>query len=101
PFRWLWYGQLTSQLGDWFDLIAVCTLLLNLTGSGAAVGLLLVMQFLPAAFVGLGAGVLIDRLPRKWIMIGADLGCAGLVLLYLFVHSADQIWLIYLITLLK
>src|SRR3712207_8635021 len=35
-FRRLWYGQLTSQLGDWLDTIALYTLLLRLTGSGAA-----------------------------------------------------------------
>ena len=31
-FRLLWLGQVVSQLGDWFDTIAVMTLVLNLTG---------------------------------------------------------------------
>ena len=31
-FRQLWLGQVVSQLGDWFDTIAVMTLVLNLTG---------------------------------------------------------------------
>ena len=37
-FRRLWYGQIVSQLGDWFDLIALYALLQRLTGSGQAVG---------------------------------------------------------------
>ncbi len=78
-FRWLWYGQLVSQLGDWLDSIAIFSLLLALTGSGTAVSLVIVSQFLPPALVGLGAGVVVDRLPRKQVMIAADLIRAALV----------------------
>src|SRR5215510_15758437 len=90
-FRRLWYGQVVSQLGDWFDSIALYALLLRLTGSGQAVGALLVAQFLPSTVVGLWSGVIIDRLPRKALMIGADIGRALLVLLYLLVHDANHI----------
>lgn len=100
-FRRLWYGQVTSQLGDWLDSIALYTLLLRLTGSGAAVGALLVAQFLPSALVALGAGVVVDRFRRRHVMIAADLGCAALVLLFLLVRTADQIWIIYAATVLK
>lgn len=101
PFRRLWYGQIVSQLGDWFDSIALYTLLLHLTNSGQAVGALIIAQFLPSAFVGLGAGVIIDRLPRKLVMVATDLLRALLVLLFLLVRNPDQIWLIYLITIIK
>lgn len=100
-FRWLWYGQIVSQLGDWFDSIALFALLLRLTGSGTAISILLVAQNLPPAIVGLWAGVVIDRLPRKHIMIMADLGRAALVLLFLFVRSPELIWLVYVVTTLK
>jgi MFS family permease len=80
-FRRLWYGQVVSQLGDWFDSIALFALLLRLTGSGQAIGALLVAQFLPVAIVGLFAGVVVDRLPRKLVMIVSNLGSAALVLL--------------------
>lgn len=100
-FRRLWYGQVTSQLGDWLDAIALYTLLLRLTGSAAALGGLLVAQMLPPALVGLGAGVVVDRLPRRAVMIAADLGCAAAVLLFLFVRSADQVWIIYVVTVFK
>ena len=72
-FRRLWYGQVISQLGDWFDSIALYALLWRLTGSGQVVGALLVAQFLPATLVGLWAGVIIDRLPRKVVLITADM----------------------------
>src|SRR6185503_4360928 len=101
PFRRLWYGQVVSQLGDWFDSIALYALLLRLTGSGQAVGALMVAQFLPSTFVGLWSGVIVDRLPRKLVMIAADLGRALLVLLYLLVRDADHIWIIYVVMVLK
>src|SRR6266511_3016251 len=100
-FRRLWYGQVVSQLGDWFDSIALYALLFRLTGSGQAVGALLVAQFLPAAIVGLWAGVVVDRLPRKLVMIAANLGSAALVLLFLLVHDPGQVWIIYIVTILK
>jgi MFS family permease len=101
PFRRLWYGQVVSQLGDWFASIALFTVLLKLTGSGQAVGLLLVAEFLPGALVGPFAGVIVDRLPRKLVLIATDVGRALLVLGLLFVQGADQIWLIYLLVALK
>jgi Major Facilitator Superfamily len=101
PFRRIWYGQVVSQLGDWFDSIALYALLLRLTGSGQAVGLLLVAQFLPSTIMGLWAGVLVDRLPRRLVMIVSDLGRALLVLLFLLVHDSSQIWIIYVVTVLK
>jgi MFS family permease len=100
-FRRLWYAQIVSQLGDWLDSIALYALLYRITGSAQAVGGLLVAQFLPSALVGLWAGVLIDRLPRKWVMIAADLGRALLVLPFLFVHDAGDVWIVYLCTVLK
>jgi hypothetical protein len=100
-FRMLWYGQLVSQLGDWFDSIAIFALLLRLTGSGTAVSLVLVAQFLPPAIVGLWAGVVVDRLPRKQVMIAADIVRAALVPLLLLIQSPDMVWLAYVATALK
>lgn len=100
-FRRLWYGQVISQLGDWFDTIALYTLLLRLTGSGQALGALIIAQSLPQTVVGLGGGALIDRVPRKFILVGSDLGRALLVLLFLLVHARSHIWIIYGVTILK
>jgi MFS family permease len=101
-FRCLWYGQVASQLGDWLDFIALSTLLLRLSGSpGSAVAGLLVAQALPFVVVGMSAGVLADRLPRKAILIATDLGRALLVLLFLFVREPGQVWLVYAVLFLK
>lgn len=100
-FRRLWYGQVVSQLGDWFDSIALYALLPQITGSESSVGLLMLAQFLPSTVVGLWAGVVIDRLPRKAVMIATDLGRALCVLPLLFVQSANQAWLVYLLVALK
>lgn len=101
PFRRLWYGQVVSQLGDWFDAIALYALLPRLTGSAQSVGLLLLAQFLPTAIVGPWAGVIVDRLPRKATMIASDVGRAALVLSLLLVRDASMVWLVYLAVALK
>ena len=70
--RYLWWGQIVSQLGDWFNSIALYSLLFALTGSATSIALLLVLQLLPAAVVTPLAGVVIDRFDRRTIMIAAD-----------------------------
>ncbi|MFN2533608.1 MAG: hypothetical protein ABR555_20195, partial [Pyrinomonadaceae bacterium] len=45
-FRTLWLGQVVSQMGDWFDTIAVYTIALQLTGSSRSVALIMVARFL-------------------------------------------------------
>lgn len=97
-FRQLWLGQVVSQMGDWFDTIALYTIILKLTGSGRDVGLLLVARFVPSFFFGPISGVIADRFSRQRIMIVSDLLRAVVVLGFLFVRRADQLWLIYVLT---
>lgn len=97
-FRQLWLGQVVSQLGDWFNTIALYTIILNLTGSGRDVGLLLVARFLPSFVFGPLSGVLADRFSRRSIMIISDLLRALTVLGFLVVRRADQLWIIYVLT---
>ena len=94
-FRRLWVGRLISQTGDWFNSVALFTLLLNLTGSGEAVGLVLIIKLLPQFFVGPLAGVVADRFNRKTIMIWADVLRGLLVFGFLFVERAEQVWIVY------
>lgn len=100
-FRQLWLGQVVSQMGDWFDTIALYTIILNLTGSGRDVGLLLVARFVPSFVFGSLSGVVADRFSRRTIMIVSDLLRALVVLGFLFVRRADQLWIIYLLTVLQ
>ncbi len=100
-FRLLWLGQVVSQLGDWFDTIALFTLVLKLTGSGRAVGLVLVARFLPSVVLGPLSGVLADRFDRRRIMIASDAARALVVLGFLFVRDPEHVWLVYLLTVLQ
>src|SRR5882724_2532611 len=79
-FRNLWLGQVVSQMGDWFDTIALYTIILNLTGSARNVGLLLVARFVPCFVFGPLSGVLTDRFSRRTLMILSDLLRAVVVL---------------------
>src|SRR5215204_6593187 len=100
-FRQLWLGQVVSQMGDWFNTIALYTIILKLTGSGRDVGLLLVARFVPSFLFGPLSGVIADRFSRRRIMIVSDLLRAVVVLGFLFVRRADQLWLIYVLTVLQ
>ena len=94
-FRLLWLGQLVSQLGDWFNSVAVYALLLDLTGSATAVAAMVVVQLLPSAFVGPYAGVVVDRLDRRHVMIAADVVRGCVVLGLLLVRSVESVWVAY------
>src|SRR5205085_2072146 len=100
-FRLLWLGQVVSQLGDWFDTIALFTLVLRLTGSGSAVSLVLVARFLPSVVFGPLSGVFADRFNRRTLMIASDAARALVVLGFLFVRRPEQVWLVYVLTVLQ
>ena len=69
-FRLFFGGQLISQIGNWLTLIAQALLVLKLTDSGFALGLLAACQFGPVLIVGAWAGLVADRSDkRKLLMI--------------------------------
>lgn len=100
-FRFLWFGQVVSQMGDWFDTIAVYTIALTLTGSTRSVALIMVARFLPSVVMGPLSGVIADRFSRRTIMIASDIVRAVVVLGFLFVRRPDQMWLVYVLTVLQ
>lgn len=100
-FRMLWLGQVVSQMGDWFDMIAVYTVVLQLTGSSRSVALIMVARFLPSVFMGPLSGAVADRFSRRSIMIISDVLRAIVVLGFLFVRRPDQMWLVYALTVLQ
>lgn len=97
-FRNLWLASVVSLAGDWFNTIASLIIVNRYTDSGLAVSWILLARLLPIFFVGPLAGVVADRFNRKHIMVLSDLLRAGIVLSFLFVNSAERIWLIYLLT---
>ena len=94
-FRRLWFAQIISEIGDWFYVVAIYSLLLELTGRASSVALALVLQVLPQTFFGPVAGVINDRLRRKHVMIFADLARALIVAAMILVRSRSTVWLIY------
>jgi len=85
-------------LGDWFNNIAVLILVLALTHSSLAVGVTLAMRVIPYLIAGPIGGVLSDRLRRTWVMIACDLIRSVLALGFLFVRSAEDMWLVYMLS---
>jgi len=94
-FRRLCAANAVSQLGDWLNVVALFSLLIELTGKGESVALVLVTRLLPAFFVGPAAGVLADRISRRAILVVCDLTRAGLVLCLLFVRKPEHAPLAY------
>src|SRR5262249_37886198 len=65
----LWAGQLTGQIGDSFNYIAVAWLVLQLTGSSFALGSVLTAAAVPRALLMLLGGAVNDRLSPRLTMI--------------------------------
>jgi MFS family permease len=97
-FRYLWFGQIVSLLGDWFNLIASASLIAELTQSGAAIGGLFVVRMLAPFLVSPIAGVVADRYNRKYILIATDIARALTVVGFLFIREPGQIWMLYALT---
>lgn len=96
-FRKLYVGQTISLLGDWFNYIAVQTLVFELTKSGLATGIALITSTLPAFFLTPLAGAVVDRFDRRKIMITADVARTFIALGMLVVRTTDEIPLIYVL----
>ncbi len=96
-FRRLWFGQLVSLLGDWFNTIALYSLIASLTGSPLAMGGVFLFKMVPWALASPVAGLLVDRFNRRRIMIAADLLRAATVLGFLLIDSAEEVPLAYVL----
>ncbi|MFN8540709.1 MAG: MFS transporter [Thermomicrobiales bacterium] len=99
-FPLLFLGQAVSQLGDWMNRVALLVLAYALTGQGLAVAIATLAQLLPRAFMLPFGGVLADRFPKRRLMIATDLARALLAASLIFVDRADQLWWVYLSTVL-
>lgn len=100
-YRRFWISGVISQAGDWFNYIAIFVLLTRLTGSGEAVSWFLIAKFIPTTLLGPAAGVVADRFNRKVILIFCDITRVFVVLAYLLVQDADQVFLVFLLALVQ
>jgi MFS family permease len=94
-FTRLYAAQLVSFGGDWFASVALLALVLEKTGSATLAGLVIAAQTLPFAIVSPFAGVVVDRIDRRLVMISADVVRALLALGFLAAQSRETIWIIF------
>jgi len=90
-FRLLFLSILGSSIGTFLAAIALAIDVKDRTNSGLWVGAVLVVEFLPAIFVGLALGPLLDRLERRSLMVGADLARVAVFCTLPFATSAGEI----------
>ena len=93
-FRLLFLAAFGSGFGNWLAVIALQVDIFDRTHSGWWVGDLLIANILPAVFIGLLLGPLVDRLSRKGLMIGSDLVRLAVFAALPFADSAA--WIIVL-----
>src|SRR5579863_1056564 len=95
-YRYTWMGQVVSETGDYFNNIAVFALVMEKSGSGLVVSGVMLSRAIPAVLAGPLAGVLLDRLDRKRIMIASDLIRAAVALGFILALRTDRASLLYL-----
>jgi len=90
-FRLLFGATAASGIGNWLAVIALQVDVYDRTHSGWWVGALLIANILPAVFVGLLLGPLVDSLSRKWLIIASDVGRLAVFVLLPFATSAPEV----------
>jgi MFS family permease len=93
-FLIFWFGQLVSLLGTNMSRFALTIWAWEITGQATALALVAVFAFAPTVIVSPIAGAMVDRLPRKLMMMLSDAaaGLASLIILLLYLSGNLQIW---------
>ena len=97
-FRRLWTGQVVSEVGDWLNNIAVLALVIQLAGEapvGRALAVYAIARHLGLFLFGPFAGVVVDRVNRRRVMIAADITRAVLALGFLLAARLSSLAVIY------
>jgi len=87
-------GWTLSQFGDWAMIIVLAVWAKSLTGSNAAAGLVFFALAAPSIFSPL-AGVVVDRVRRRPLLVAVYSVEAVVVLGLLFVHDRSDVWILY------
>ena len=96
-FYLIWFGQLVSTLGSGLTGFALGVYIYQTTQSTTAFALAMLAFTVPGVFFSPVAGALVDRFPRRWMMILSDVG-AGLTTLAIFlllVSGKLEVWHIF------
>ncbi len=93
-FRLVWAGESISLLGDAFQTVAVSWLVLDLTGSGLALGAILIAAAIPRGVFMLLGGVLADRISPRDLALGSNVlrGVLTAIIAFLVLDGRIQIW---------
>lgn len=101
-YRLFAMGQVVSNTGTWMQRIAQDWLVLQLSGgSGIALGITTMMQFLPTLLLSLWGGAMVDRLNKRRLLIAtqASMGVLALGLGILVTVGSAEVWHVYLFAL--
>jgi MFS family permease len=100
-YRLYFAGQLISTTGTWMQSIAQAWLVLQITGSGVALGITVALQFTPVLLVGAWGGLVADRVDKRRLLVGtqAAAGVLALVLGTVTVLGVVQLWMIFVLAL--
>jgi len=95
-YRLYFFGQAVSLSGTWMQTIAQSWLVLKLTGSGTALGLITALQFLPILLFGAWGGVIADRFSKRRILFITQSvsGMLALILGVLVATDTVQLWMV-------
>jgi MFS family permease len=93
-YRRYYGGQAVSLIGTWMQMTAQAWLVLSLTHSGAALGVVVALQTLPVLLLAPYGGVIADRLDKRKLMIALQsaMGIQALALGLLTVTGAVRVW---------
>jgi MFS family permease len=96
-YRRYFAGQIVSLSGNWMQTVAEMWLILELTGSGLAVGVTSALQFLPMLLFGAWGGVIADRLPKRSLLVVTQTAMAvpALALWTLTASGAVAPWMVF------
>jgi len=98
-YRLYFIGQAISVSGTWMQAVAQSWLVLQITGSGTAIGLVTALQFLPMLFLAPLGGVIADRWSKRRLLLVTQTMAAALaaVLGVIVVTDVVQLWMVYVL----
>lgn len=93
-------GSLSSNVGTWLQRVAQDWLVLQLSGSGTAVGITTGLQFLPFLLLAPWAGLIADRFPKRKVLqiTQAGMGVTAAMLAVLSLTGVAQVWHVYVLS---
>jgi MFS family permease len=97
-YRNTWLAQVVSEVGDYFNNIAVFALVMEKSGSGMVVSGVMLSRAIPAVLAGPLAGVLLDRMDRRRIMIASDLVRAVVAAAFVLTIHQPRSWMLYVLS---